>query len=259
MPKPGLIFLYGEFVPRCTHHIDKQYVGYQTLQYMAGGGVELSIGPKRWLLEGQWFWSAYPGPRIHFKAAAGYSAWVHRYIAFQGPLVRTWEKEGIFPIAPRQAPSGIDFGHRFDELLRYSQRSDSAGQRRAIHLLEGLLLELADTREQPIQAVPWMDQALRILTDRPWTDVIDYGPLAEQLGISQSTLRRKFQQAVGTSPHAYVLQCRTAEARRLLGETDLSIKQIADRLGYSDVYFFTRQFKQLSGVPPGTYRKSRQR
>jgi len=73
-----------------------------------------------------------------------------------------------------------------------------------------------------------------------------------------STLRRRFRQTTGTSIHAYALQCRIAAAREMLGSTDLAIKEVASRLGYTDVYFFTRQFRQLSGVPPAAYRRSRQ-
>jgi len=43
-----------------------------------------------------------------------------------------------------------------------------------------------------------------------------------------------------------------------LGETNLPIKEIAERLGYNDVYFFSRQFRKQMGVPPAAYRKSRQ-
>jgi len=49
-----------------------------------------------------------------------------------------------------------------------------------------------------------------------------------------------------------------AKARQMLGETELPLKTIADRLGYRDVYFFSRQFRKLSGVPPAAYRRSRQ-
>ena len=59
-------------------------------------------------------------------------------------------------------------------------------------------------------------------------------------------------------PHEYVLQSRVAEARRLLAEGDDPIKTIAARLGYRDVYFFSRQFKRFTGVPPALFRKSRQ-
>jgi AraC family transcriptional regulator, arabinose operon regulatory protein len=44
----------------------------------------------------------------------------------------------------------------------------------------------------------------------------------------------------------------------LLTDTTQTIKQIAMQLGYSDVYFFTRQFREQTGLPPALYRKSRE-
>jgi len=263
MASTELIFLYGEAVPACTHHIDKQYVGYCTLQYMSAGAVDLWLGTRRYLLEGRWFWSAYPGPRVRFHAAEGHRSWAHRYLAFQGPLVKRWEREGLFPVPPRRAPEGVDYAPRFDELLTQSRRTDRRGVLRAIHLLEGILLELADAPALAAAApAAWMGRATRRIAEwavRGEVDGrVDYARLAEELGTSESTLRRRFHEATGTSPHGYLLQCRAAEARRLLGETDLPVKAIADRLGYRDVYFFSRQFRQLTGVPPAMYRRSRQ-
>ena len=51
---------------------------------------------------------------------------------------------------------------------------------------------------------------------------------------------------------------REEQTRRLLGETNDPIKHVAQQLGYRDVYFFSRQFRQFAGVPPAMYRKSRQ-
>lgn len=253
-----LVFLYGESVPACTHHIDKQYAGYNTLQYMTGGAVELWIGFKRHLLEGQAIWSAYPGPRIRFHAATGYRVWEHRYIAFQGALVRRWEREGLFPVPPNQLRGNTDFRSRFDELLSISRHTDARAVRQGIHQLEGILLDLADVGERAGEPAPWLARATQALSAGAADEPPDYAALAESLGISESTFRRGFRQGTGTSPHAFLLQRRAAEARRMLGETDLPLKTIAGRLGYRDVYFFSRQFRQLVGVPPATYRRSRQ-
>ncbi len=78
--------------------------------------------------------------------------------------------------------------------------------------------------------------------------------------MTSSPLRalRSVTEATGTIPHGYLLQCRAALARELLGGTDLPVKAINDRLGYCDVYFFSRQFRQLVGVPPAAYRRTRQ-
>jgi YesN/AraC family two-component response regulator len=41
----------------------------------------------------------------------------------------------------------------------------------------------------------------------------------------------------------------------LLAETELTITEIADALGYRDVFFFTRQFRQVAATPPARFRK----
>ena len=253
-----LTFLYGESVPKCTHRIDKHFVGYHTLQYMSGGGVALSIGERSFELFGRWFWSAYPGPRIAFAPAPGYRAWRHRYIAFRGPIVRRWADAGLFPIEPQASPNGDDHGERFDAVLRAASRADRWGKLRATHLLEGLLIDLADARAHAREHPAWLGRALALLAGFAAGGEADYAAIARTLGMAESTLRRRFREATGVPPHEFVLQARVNEARRLLGDTDEPIKVVAQRLGYRDVYFFSRQFRRFAGVPPALYRKSRQ-
>jgi AraC-like DNA-binding protein len=110
-------------------------------------------------------------------------------------------------------------------------------------------------------AEPWLGKVIDAL-DRAAASAelrSTYAKIGEQVGLGASTLRRKFKLATGLSLHQYVLQARIQHARALLGETDMPIKLVAQRLGYSDLYFFTRQFRQHVGVPPAAYRRSRQR
>lgn len=114
------------------------------------------------------------------------------------------------------------------------------------------------------QRDPWLGEVLQRLALSPPPDEQaqspappDYETLATELGMSTGTLRRRFKAATGTSLHNFVLQSRIATARTLLSETDLPLKTIAARLGYNNVYFFSRQFRELAGVSPGHYRKSR--
>jgi AraC-like DNA-binding protein len=265
MPAPPLTFLYGESVPRCTHRIDKHFEGYSTLQFMSGGGsVELAVDEREWRLEGRWFWSAYPGPRVRFHVAPGSKAWQHRYIAFRGTLVGRWMDEGLFPIDPQLAPPGRNFGEAFDGLLTHALSGERWNQRRAVHLLEGMLIDLAEDRANVERRPAWLKTVMNRLRDLAArsagndTAPLDYDALAAEVDMAGSTLRRRFREATGLAPHQFVLQHRVAEARQMLGETDVPIKSIARQLGYRDVYFFSRQFRQLAGVPPALYRKSRQ-
>lgn len=79
--------------------------------------------------------------------------------------------------------------------------------------------------------------------------------LADQAGYTADHFARLFESVVGQSPQAYAVQVRINRARQLLLSTDLSVSEIADALGYQDVFFFSRQFKQKVGVPPSRYRR----
>jgi AraC-like DNA-binding protein len=244
-------------MPRCTASVDKDFRDYYTLQYMTAGTVELMYGEERHLMQGTWFWPAYPGVRIRFGRAPGCAWWTHRYVAFRGPLVNRWISEGIFPHEPQTAPRGNEHEALVDQLLKYARRADSWGNRRALNALESVLLELAEARAAEAQGEAWLENVLHSLTNQEQF-APDYEALARKHGMALSTLRRRFRQATGTSIHEYSLQCRIARARQLLGETDWPLKTIAAKLGYSDLYFFARQFKEQAGVPPAQYRKSRQ-
>jgi AraC-like DNA-binding protein len=67
---------------------------------------------------------------------------------------------------------------------------------------------------------------------------------------------RRFKQHTGRSPQQFVIDTRMQAAHFLLLDSNLSISQIALRLGYVDVYFFSRQFKQHHGIGPAAFRKS---
>jgi AraC family transcriptional regulator of arabinose operon len=248
-------FLFGQFVPNCNHIRDKQF-DYYVLQLSDGGSVDLTIDAQHFRLEGRWFWSSYPGPRIAFKPTEPGGTWVHRYLAFGGPGVRQWIKQGIFPIPPQPVHQRDDYPRRFDELLELSRRTDKLGTARASLLLESILTELAETRARPEASPTWLAPVLsqaQLLGAHVHTD-----ELAAEAGMTPRSFRRRFTQEVGQSPRNYVIACRIGHAKDMLGRTELPIKQIAQQLGYNDVYFFTRQFKKVTGVAPSAYRKSRE-
>lgn len=250
-----LIFLHGSHYKRCGALVDKHFDGYYTIQLISAGAVELFYDDTRHLLEPGSFWPAFPGPHIRFHAAPGHRWWTHRYLAICGPLAARWMADGLFPRTPQPAPVGWNSEREFDRLLSLTRGTDRWDADRARNALERLLIELAAGRALPREPRPWLAKTLARLsaTDKP---LVDYAKLACEAGFSPSGLRRQFKLATGLSLHTYALQCRVSAARTLLAESPLPIKEIAERLGYRDSYFFSRQFRQLSGMPPAAYRKS---
>lgn len=80
--------------------------------------------------------------------------------------------------------------------------------------------------------------------------------LATACGFSPSHFSRLFRREFGCTPQHYLLRRRIERAQHLLLESDLSVQQVAQTLGYRDVYFFTRQFTALAGQPPAAYRRA---
>ena len=79
--------------------------------------------------------------------------------------------------------------------------------------------------------------------------------LSEQFDIPTSTLKRCFKGVYGTTIHHYLKECRINAAKRLLQESDQSILEIANTVGYENGSKFTSAFKEATGVTPSAYRK----
>lgn len=254
-----LIFLATTRTPQSRVCVDKYLVGYFTMQFMSDshGPMELYYDERHWTLEGEWFYTAFPGVHTRFHPATLDAYWFHRHVGFQGPLVSRWQAAGWWPDAPQKPPSDKDYAAFFDEIIFLVRRGDEWARLRAINLMEQLLLELAEARAAQNIKTPdrWL---LHLLTQLENEERLpDYAALSREMGLSLTALRRRFKEATGVPLHTWVLQNRVARARILLTESDLPLKAIAAQLGYNNVYFFARQFKQITGVTPGHYRKSR--
>jgi YesN/AraC family two-component response regulator len=80
--------------------------------------------------------------------------------------------------------------------------------------------------------------------------------VADAVGYSPAYLTTLAQTLTGYSIKQWITERRMVQARKLLQTTDQPVRQIADAVGYSDVGYFTRQFRQLHGAPPQHWRTS---
>lgn len=78
--------------------------------------------------------------------------------------------------------------------------------------------------------------------------------MADAFAMPQSELSRLFQYRTGQKLGAYLWERRLREARRLLIQTEYSIKEVVRQVGYVDTSSFTRKFRRSVGCTPGEYR-----
>jgi AraC-like DNA-binding protein len=93
------------------------------------------------------------------------------------------------------------------------------------------------------------------------SDHLDESPrvpaLARMTSLSPAYFGALFKAQTGCSPREYLHLLRIHRACRLLQDTNLSVKEIASRLGYQDQFHFSRQFKAFQGLSPSEYRPAR--
>ncbi len=107
-------------------------------------------------------------------------------------------------------------------------------------------------RKPPL--VDKVEQYIRANLDSP----IKLQDIAQAVYLSQFHLSRTFKQLTGRSVVDFVQDLRLAKAGEMLAATDLTVTEIAGRVGFKDAAYFTTCFKNRNGVTPLQYRKNSQ-
>lgn len=79
--------------------------------------------------------------------------------------------------------------------------------------------------------------------------------LAARAGLSRTALAERFRMAMGETPLAYLRTLRVQRAMQLLSETSKTLEQVAQAVGYSDAFGFSKVFKRSVGVSPRVFRQ----
>ncbi len=98
-----------------------------------------------------------------------------------------------------------------------------------------------------------LEQAISFLTEN-----IHRNPsleeMANSINLSRTYFSNYFRQKTGFSPKDYFSQMKIQRACQYLAFTDLRVKEIAEKLGIADPYYFSRLFKKIMNLSPQTYK-----
>lgn len=133
-------------------------------------------------------------------------------------------------------------------------------------LVEQTIVELlrshAETRrseELELSRVGLIDRRIRRSVELMHTQLdqdLSLKDLAAASYLSPFHFARLFKKLTGATPHTYLAGIRSVRAQLLLAETDLSITDIARRVGYLSASHFTRAFRSATGTTPREFRKA---
>lgn len=145
-----------------------------------------------------------------------------------------------------------------EEIYSRAIQSSETDYYRHSHLLSGLLTEMVcgQNQERPVvrTEINRLAEYIRI----HFAEDLHIDDLAERAGYSRYYFIHLFREQFGVSPYRYLNRCRARHGEFLLRSTDMTVAQIADKVGYSSPELFIRHFKTENGMTPGEYRKNRE-
>ncbi|MEK0314930.1 response regulator transcription factor [Cohnella sp. 56] len=151
---------------------------------------------------------------------------------------------------------GLDGDGLFASPLRdYRAIMDAKTMEGLLQFVERRCLDVAEAlnvrpQPQPAQTVEQVKQ----LVKQQYAQSICLKDIAEQIYMNPGYLGRLFKAHEGMPFNEYLLQVRMEKAKALLRETDMKVYAIASEVGYGDIDWFYKRFKQYAGVSASEYR-----
>lgn len=156
-------------------------------------------------------------------------------------------------------------GAPLSEIHSITQRAIQAStgissETKAIQNIHNMIYELtAAVRQHKLSEghlTPPIRKAVSFLRTN-YTQDISLNELADMTGFVPSYLSRQFKREVGLTVSGYIRKLRCEQAVRLLKETDASVSEISEYIGYTDTNYFIKVFRKEYGTSPGSYRKNK--
>lgn len=101
--------------------------------------------------------------------------------------------------------------------------------------------------------------AVRRYIEQHYKEPLTLDQLSQEAHMNKYYLAHAFKQEYGVSPINHMISRRIDESKNLLVETDLSMSQIAQFLGFSSLSYFSQVFRKTQGVSPMEYRQNAKR
>ncbi|MFZ2654975.1 MAG: AraC family transcriptional regulator [Victivallales bacterium] len=214
-------------------------------------------GVKTVLRKGTLTWTR-PGVKQSYGPCPG-SRWSEFFMWFGGPVFDTWQANGfpgdksrILYLEP------VEYWiERFTEIVQPGSAAPVETSFVRLCRLQQLLAEAVQIREkrgENTELIAWREAACNRLTEGNLTTP-PLASVAKSFNMSYSLFRKRFLRLTGKTPGKFRMLEIMRRACTRLSETNDSLSQIAEHLGFHDQFHFSRRFKQEIKMSPSSFRR----
>ncbi len=234
------------------------------IHFVLDGTGFYSAGGQTWSLTPGQMFVIYPNEPVTYGADET-NPWTYAWIGFRGIRAHSMVKECGFSknqlVLP--APDQKIILKHIDYMLNHKQLSKANDLRRQAYLIL-LLAELAGFHEKQsaqnkkntkyaYSTSVYVELAIEYIKDM-YQKGIGISDIADNIGISRAYLNSSFQKELGMSAQTFLIDYKMHKAASLLVSTNLSVKEIANNVGYEDQLVFSKAFKKKFGMSPKNYK-----
>lgn len=244
---------------RCSadYRISRRHFGYHGLEYVAAGHGWITLdGHRSELVPGSVF--AYSADtRCEMGTSAG-DPMLKYFFCFTGKASGAQlRRAGVGIGSVRTITNHTDLRPIAEDLIREGQRATRNARKICATLFDLLLLKLSDAAQEPaVSGEPARLNFLRCkeLIDTEVIKLRTLDEIARRVGLEKSSVCRLFRRFLGTSPYQYLLRQKMNLAAESLLRRGGLVKEVAEQMGFSDPFHFSRGFKAVHGKSPSRLR-----
>lgn len=192
-----------------------------------------------------------PGLEHWYGPPAG-ERWDELYLVFEGPVFDLLLDEGCFDLSKPVIPlTPTDYWlDRIKQTIGDSNNGEPVKMMAEAIRMQSLLMDIQHAARDDIAAdIEWVEQAKKALEEQD--SVHD---AADSIGVAYEVFRKKFRKLTGIPPGKFRTATLMERACDLLNDRSLTLRDIAEDLGYCDEYHFSKQFSKTVGWSPREYR-----
>lgn len=248
---PFILTLAGITYPDAEYKIYRECSELYVIEYVEKGAGTVICGSESYRIEkGDVY--ILPAGFEHRYYSDKKEPWKKKWMNVSGELCERLTE--IYGIDKRVHFPKTDIGGLFDELFDYLAKhpADNEINSYSAIIFHRMIQRLAENSEKKHTGTA---QNVKSFIDCNIYRKINAELVAEKFRFSVSQLSRLFKREYGATVYNYILEQKIATAEKLLQNSSLTVKQIADMLNFTDEHYFCNIFKKKRGVTPGRIRK----
>jgi len=242
------------------YRIDRSNFPFYSIEFVASGRGAVVLDDKKYTLFAGKVFSYGPGI-AHIITNETEFPLVKYFVDFTGSeALKMLRKFGPALGYAVQVSSPDEIIRIFEELIKNGQNGSFYTPLLCTAILQQLIFKIAETsviENRRSTTAFYTYQKSRGIIQKNCLSIRSLDKIADECNIDNAYLCRLFKRFDNRSPYQYLMQMKMNLAAQRLQSPDSSVKEVAQEFGFSDPFHFSRVFKRIFGISPGTFQRLR--